>query len=303
MKNKLLFGVTFLTQVSIAQIYPYSNTINNTTLQNSSLGGYNLISGTTSTGQTTSGCLTSGYTNVVKYNTGSTKQPSNSAHALGNQCIVGGASSFAMGLRTMAGTDDNSLVSGTASNVLKNNAFAIGRDVTVYAENAFAIGSGLYSSNHSADLVNSKNNSLVIAFNHNVEARSTFFVGEPNISNASAWDDYGTVGIGTNDTKGHTLGVRGDIIAEKMMVSLYSTPWPDYVFKPTYKLTPLSELEKEIKILGHLPHIPSADVIEKNGYDMAEMDAMLLRKVEELTLYIIELKKENDQLRETILNK
>jgi len=73
--------------------------------------------------------------------------------------------------------------------------------------------------------------------------------------------------------------------------------WQDDVFKPEYNLRTLSETERFIKQNGHLPEIPSeADVLE-NGYNVSEMDARLLQKIEELTLYVIELKKEINELK------
>jgi hypothetical protein len=73
--------------------------------------------------------------------------------------------------------------------------------------------------------------------------------------------------------------------------------WQDDVFKPEYDLRTLSETERFIKQNGHLPEIPSeADVLE-NGYNISDMDARLLQKIEELTLYVIELKKEINELK------
>ncbi|MDL2313134.1 hypothetical protein LJC68_09700 [Bacteroidales bacterium OttesenSCG-928-B11] len=67
--------------------------------------------------------------------------------------------------------------------------------------------------------------------------------------------------------------------------------WPDYVFAPEYKLMPLKEVEQFVKENRHLPDIPSEEDVLNNGIDVAEMNALLLKKVEELTLYIIDLEK------------
>ena len=67
-------------------------------------------------------------------------------------------------------------------------------------------------------------------------------------------------------------------------------------FEDKYKLSPLNEVEKFIKRNGHLPGIPSAAEVEKEGVELGSMDAKLLQKIEELTLYMIELKKENDRI-------
>ena len=121
------------------------------------------------------------------------------------------------------------------------------------------------------------------------------------------------IGIGTNDTKGYKLAVAGNIIAEEVKVAL-QTNWPDYVFKDDYVLPDLANLESYIKSNQHLPNIPDAEFVAKEGYNLGEMDSKLLEKIEELTLYLIEqnkrtellikevelLKEENQELRELI---
>ncbi|REC49017.1 cell wall anchor protein [Chryseobacterium pennipullorum] len=71
--------------------------------------------------------------------------------------------------------------------------------------------------------------------------------------------------------------------------------WADYVFKKDYQLKSLDEVEKHIAEKGHLPNIPSAEEVLKNGINVAEMNARLLEKIEELTLYSIQ---QNKQLQE-----
>jgi hypothetical protein len=109
----------------------------------------------------------------------------------------------------------------------------------------------------------------------------------------------GTQLIGGNNAipaTGYQLSVDGKIIAEEVKVQL-STSWPDYVFADDYRLMPIEELEKSIRQNKHLPNIPSAaDVTAEKGIELGEMNRKLLEKVEELTLYIIQLKKENTSL-------
>ncbi|AFD06644.1 hypothetical protein [Solitalea canadensis] len=105
----------------------------------------------------------------------------------------------------------------------------------------------------------------------------------------------GSLGIGTTDTKGYKLAVAGNMIAEQVTVKLKGN-WPDYVFTPSYNLLSLQETEQHIKEKGHLPGIPSAEEVKNNGVDLGEMNAKLLQKIEELTLHLIELKKENESL-------
>ena len=91
------------------------------------------------------------------------------------------------------------------------------------------------------------------------------------------------------------LTVNGTITAKEVIVSTEGRS--DYVLKDDYKLMPLDELERSIEKNGHLPDIPSAEEVKKNCVSVGEMQAKLLKKVEELTLYMIELKKENEILK------
>lgn len=94
----------------------------------------------------------------------------------------------------------------------------------------------------------------------------------------------GNVGIGTT-VPTEKLTVNGNIKAKKVTVT--QTGWADYVFDKDYKLMSLQDLSKYIEQHKHLPEIPSAKEIESNGVDVGTNQALLLKKIEELTLYII----------------
>lgn len=99
----------------------------------------------------------------------------------------------------------------------------------------------------------------------------------------------------------YNLYVGKGILTEKLTVALRSTDdWADYVFTDSYDLLPLSEVEKHIEEKGHLPNVPSAEEVTQSGIDVAKMDAKLLEKIEELTLYIIQQQKEIKELRSLI---
>ncbi len=98
---------------------------------------------------------------------------------------------------------------------------------------------------------------------------------------------------------GYSLSVAGKIIAEEVKVQLRAS-WPDYVFAKDYKLLPLAELEQSINKNKHLPNIPSAAEVEKDGISLGDMNKRLMEKVEELTLYIIDLNKKNNALAEKV---
>jgi hypothetical protein len=101
----------------------------------------------------------------------------------------------------------------------------------------------------------------------------------------------------TNLPAGYKLYVETGILTEKVRVAVKnSTNWADFVFDKSYRLMPLGEIESYITSNKHLPEIPSAEDVVKNGSDLGEMDVKLLQKVEELTLYLIEQNKKLEQL-------
>jgi hypothetical protein len=104
----------------------------------------------------------------------------------------------------------------------------------------------------------------------------------------------GNVGIGT-PTPDSKLAVNGTIHSKEVKVDL--TGWPDYVFKPKYKLSSLLEVKQYINQNHHLPEMPSEAEVAKEGINLGEMNKLLTKKVEELTLYAIEQKDEIEQLK------
>lgn len=104
----------------------------------------------------------------------------------------------------------------------------------------------------------------------------------------------GNLGIGTSQPT-EKLSVNGNVRAKKVIVS--QSGWPDYVFDPNYKLQPLIELAAFIKKHKHLPDIPSAKEVEEKGVSVGDQQALLLNKIEELTLYVIDLQKQIHQLK------
>ncbi len=117
-----------------------------------------------------------------------------------------------------------------------------------------------------------------------------------------------SIGLDANDMKElsrvsnhpYKLYVAEGIRTEEVLIDLKNNAnwWPDYVFAEEYNLRPLSEVEAFIKKNKHLPDVPSAKQVEAEGIKLKEMNMMLLKKVEELTLYMIELQKEVETLKQ-----
>lgn len=105
----------------------------------------------------------------------------------------------------------------------------------------------------------------------------------------------GNVGIGTTPSSAYKLAVNGNIRAKEIVVE---TGWSDFVFEPGYDLWSLDEVESYIKAFGHLPQIPSAKEVEENGIALAKMNQLLLMKIEEITLYLIQANKRIAELEE-----
>jgi hypothetical protein len=108
----------------------------------------------------------------------------------------------------------------------------------------------------------------------------------------------GNVGIGTTNPT-EKLTVNGNIKAERVDI-VSDVPASDYVFEKEYNLRSLDQVEQFVKENKHLPEVPSAAEFKENGYSVGQMDDVLLRKIEELTLYIIEQQKLIEQLQEKV---
>jgi len=134
------------------------------------------------------------------------------------------------------------------------------------------------------------NNYDNLIFQAGVQNRDILFVTGATPSAKMIVTGAGNVGIGTLTTGTSKLAVEGTIAARRIKVTQSAT-WPDFVFEPEYKLPSLAELEAYIKANKHLPDVPSAAEVAKEGQDVGEMNRILLQKIEELTLHLIEQEK------------
>lgn len=257
--------------ITFAQInYGANNNFFNS-IVSSSVGNFNTI-GAVGQSQVLAS-FAGGYTNTVLPGAIAT-------FTYGDNNEVGGNSSFGIG----------QFVSATA-----NNCGAIGYFLRSTATGSIAIGNGISVADK---LNNNIENSLMVGFN---SEKPTLFVGptDPVVY------PNGFVGIGTTSnasTIGYLLAVKGAIIAEKVKVAEYVN-WPDYVFSINHDLMPLDQVENYVIDFCHLPNVPSALEIQQSGYDIADMDAILLEKIEELYLHIIEMNKEIEHLQKQLSKK
>jgi hypothetical protein len=108
----------------------------------------------------------------------------------------------------------------------------------------------------------------------------------------------GNVGIGTSTPGSYKLAVEGSFGARKVKVT--QAAWADFVFDPGYQLPSLHQVEQYIREHRHLPEIPSEKEVKENGLDLGDMDKRLLQKIEELTLYLLDMNKQNQELKATV---
>ena len=120
---------------------------------------------------------------------------------------------------------------------------------------------------------------------------------EENICPHFTWNDDG-IGIGTETVGSYKLAVEGTIGAREVKIT--TDAWADFVFEDDYNLMSLKELESFIQENKHLPEIPTTAEVKENGIPVGEMNSKLLQKIEELTLYIIKLNEENENIKKEI---
>ncbi|MBR4349537.1 MAG: hypothetical protein IKP99_02310 [Bacteroidales bacterium] len=155
---------------------------------------------------------------------------------------------------------------------------------SVSATTSISGSSGSFSNKVTAPTIAVNNTSVPTNFKFGVTGKSYF-------------SDF--VGIGTTNltaTSGYKLAVDGGILCEEVKV-IANVPSADYVFEKDYNLRTLNEVEAFVNENKHLPDVPSAKEFKENGYKMGDMDNLLLQKIEELTLYIIEQQKQIDDLK------
>ncbi len=198
-------------------------------------------------------------------------------------------------------------------NIYYENKVGIGIDAperNLEVAGSIAVGSGT-AATHESEFIEIK--ALKSTWNLALENKTNggFFIGQSGNKDYLFIGDNKNIGIGTF-TPSARLDVNGTLKAARFELAnnnfeVHSTGYvyareliiqasgdfefPDYVFAPDYKLRPLADVEQFIKLNSHLPEVPSAADVEANGIKTGEMNAVLLKKIEELTLYTIEQEK------------
>ncbi|MBD2704512.1 hypothetical protein IC229_27980 [Spirosoma sp. BT702] len=291
----------------------------------SSNGSYNLFIGNSSGQLTTSGAGNtfigngSGYANGTGSNntyigngagfTGNAAGQSNTFigqnAGVSSGAVVNNATAIGAGAQVSA---DNSIVLGAPSPIWKVGIGNTAPNNKLEITHGTNGQSGLRFTNlKSTDAASLTNQTKVLSVNSSGDVILVSTNGSTREGVAdSFWQRKGSflqstqndaVIIGNNVARtpsGYKLFVEEGILTEKVKVAIKnSSEWSDYVFDDTYQLKGLSEVERYVKANRHLPGVPSATDVVKQGIDVAKMDATLLAKIEELTLYSIKLEKDN----------
>lgn len=157
---------------------------------------------------------------------------------------------------------------------------------------------GLGSANNGFIMLGPGTSSNIIIDNNELMARNNGAAAELTFQN-----DGGTVRIGNVAVPtGYRFAIDGKAICEELKVQL-SGNWPDYVFQNNYNLKSFDELRKYIAVNKHLPNIPAAAEVEKNGMEVGDMQKRMMEKIEELTLYVLQLEEKISDLQKKIENK
>lgn len=148
------------------------------------------------------------------------------------------------------------------------------------------------------ELKNVQGSKMIVKGNGNVGIGTTAPTKKLHVQGDSFLSGKVQIGNVSTTSNQYDLFVEKGILTEQVKVAVKSTgEWSDYVFEEDYNLMPLRELENYVSKNKHLPNVPSAEEVVKEGINMAKMDAKLLEKIEEAYLYIIELKQEVEQLK------
>jgi len=207
-----------------------------------------------------------------------------------------------VGIGTTTATLGRLMVNGAAGNTVGffTNTVTGGRGVSIVADYPGVYFNSYFNGGHKAMAqgyagllnFNPNNGDIYFGVDPNVAAGAGSLLSATSIL---LMNKNGDVAIGTSNTSsGYKLTVNGNVRTKEVVVE---TGWADYVFDDSYKLRNLDEVAVHIQQHKHLPGIPSAKEIETNGLKMGAMQVKMMEKIEELTLYVIDLNKEIEFLK------
>jgi trimeric autotransporter adhesin len=212
---------------------------------------------------------------------------------------------------TVPGLITNATSIGANALASTSNTVVLGQAATTITGQGLASGSGLRFPNLTSGsavtsvpggrVLSVDGSGNVVLVQLSTTPGATLSVGQPVSDNWKEADGYlynnSTNGVVIKGTglDGNSLIVKGGVLSKEVNVKVEgSESWPDYVFQPSYKRMSLDEVEKFITVNKHLPNVPSAAEMAITGNNLGKTDVKLLEKVEELTLYLLEMKKTND---------
>ncbi|MCB0761098.1 MAG: hypothetical protein KDC12_06195 [Flavobacteriales bacterium] len=203
-----------------------------------------------------------------------------------------GAYSFATNGETLA-NGGYSFAANFSSEASGSNSSAFGSYTRAYSYSSFALGAHNIGLNASSTVHNNQNTVLEVGIGSNGSRANALTIFR---------DGKVVVGGGTGLTYAslnpdYLFAVDGKLICEEIRVA-DSGNWPDYVFESEYELPHLTDVKAFIKQNGHLPGVPSAATVNGKGFEIGEMNEILLQKIEELTLYVIALQEEVNALKQ-----
>lgn len=225
-----------------------------------------------------------------------------------------GSINLALGGGSMYNNTTGGLNIGIGWSALSGNLTGSGNlAIGAYSLNQITAGVNNIAIGYEAGRTNLGSSNIFIGYNaaKNETASNKLYIANSATTTPLIYGDFSAKYVTIGDvsptlrsqgvaTGGYNLLVKGGILTEKIKVALASvgTDWADYVFEDTYSLMSLEEVEKFTKINKHLPNVPSAEQMVSSGLDVAQTSKIFMEKIEELTLYVIELNKEIQSLKE-----
>lgn len=300
-------GLTFFGPYAGGSLTSISNTAigNAAMLNNTSSGNSNTAVGEAALRGNTTGSYNIG----IGVNTLRSNQIGNYNNAIGVNALYTstGSNNTAIGgnaLYSNTTGEENTAIGGAAlnANISGSRNFALGvgaLGAKISGDDNLAIGNFAGQNN----LTGSKNVFIGLQSGQSETGSEKLYIANSNTITPLVYGDFSAKYIAVGELSvadraaatsgGYRLLVKGGMITEKIKVATAtSVDWSDYVFEEDYKRMPLEDIEKFVKENKHLPNVPSTAEMMTNGNDLGKTDAKLLEKIEELTLYMIEMNKE-----------